>query len=65
MLPHFAYFAVFISMYMVGWLFPNLGEDAFTGETGRHPMHPTVVNPNLPIPRNVNLFGNVFFADVT
>ena len=36
MLPHFAYFAVFISVYMVGWLFPNLGEDAFfegEGET--------------------------------
>lgn len=34
MLPHFAYFAVFISMYMVGWLFPNLGEDAFFGGEG-------------------------------
>ena len=45
MLPHLAYFAVFISMYMVGWLFPNLEEDAFFGETGRHPMHPTVYSP--------------------
>lgn len=45
MLPHFAYVAVFISMYMVGWLFPSLGKDAFFWETGRRPMHPTVYSP--------------------
>ena len=62
MLPHFAYFAVFISMCMVGWLFPNLGEDAFLGERVRHPMHPTVYSS--PIIRTICPSGALYVVCV-